>query len=67
MFQQKYLKIEQLQNLYGQAFEQAEAQVANAWLNLVMNQDNAHQALYDMAKDKLNKLEKDAKRMFSPQ
>ena len=65
-FSPKYLKREQIESLYKQALEQAEGAAANAWLNLVINDDPIHRAVFEKAMAAVERLEKDRDRVLSP-
>ena len=63
-FRPRYLQREQVQELYHQALVQAEAHVANAWINLQLApHDPTRRAGYDQAVASLEALETDLHRV----
>lgn len=66
LFEPKHLSKEQIAALYKQAREQVEGEVANAWINYLLNDDPVRKAMYETAAAKLAKLDADLERLQKP-
>jgi hypothetical protein len=65
MFEPQHLTREQLAGLYDEALAQAEAQVANAWINHLLAPDDApRKAAYEQQAARLDALRADRARVL---